>query len=89
MPQTLIVDIEWSEKYAWLPVKSSWSKKCIWLNKYWHGAVYYDTMGRPPLKGNCWKLIYSENEYLMYLLRSSSRQKTSVELLPYGKPKDS
>ena len=26
-------------------------------------------MGRPPIKGQSWKLLYTENEYLMYLLR--------------------
>jgi hypothetical protein len=30
-------------------------------------------MGRPPIKGNAWELIYSENEYLMYLLRSGHK----------------
>jgi len=26
-------------------------------------------MGRPPIKEKSWKLIYTENEYLMYLLK--------------------
>tara|TARA_B100000900_G_scaffold383682_1_gene371835 strand:+ start:1022 stop:1321 length:300 start_codon:yes stop_codon:yes gene_type:complete len=69
MPQTLEVDIEWTELYAWLPTRSSWSKKRIWFKKYWQGEIYYDAMGRPPIKGKSWKLVYTENEYLMYLLK--------------------
>ena len=69
MPQTLDPQFEWYEDYAWLPVRSTWSKKRIWLKKYWRGKVYYDVMGRPPIKGNSWEIIYSENEYLLYLIR--------------------
>lgn len=73
MPQHSEIHVEWREDYAWLPVRSSWSKKRIWLKKYWRSRVYYDVMGRPPIKGNSWELIYSENEYLMYLLRSGHK----------------
>lgn len=69
MPQTLEPALEWNEDYAWWPVRSSWSKNPIWLKKYWQGDIYYDAMGRPPIKENSWRLIYTENEYLMYLLR--------------------
>jgi hypothetical protein len=69
MPQTLEPALEWNEDYAWWPVRSSWSKKRIWLKKFWRGKIYYDVMGRPPVKGNCWEIIYSENEYLLYLMR--------------------
>ena len=69
MPQTFEPALEWNEDYAWLPVRSSWSKKRIWLKKFWRGKIYYDVMGRPPVKGNCWEIIYSENEYLLYLMR--------------------
>ena len=69
MPATIEVDVEWSERYAWWPVRSSWSKKRIWLKKYHVGEIFYDAMGRPPIKEKSWKLIYTENEYLMYLLK--------------------
>jgi len=69
MPQTFEPALEWNEDYAWWPVSSSWSKKRIWLKKFWRGKIYYDVMGRPPVKGNCWEIIYSENEYLLYLMR--------------------
>jgi hypothetical protein len=69
MPQTLEVDVEWSEKFALWPVRSSWSKKRIWLKKYWAGEIFYDAMGRPPIKERSWKLIYTQNEYLLMLLR--------------------
>jgi hypothetical protein len=29
-------------------------------------------MGRPPIKEKSWKLIYTENEYLMYLLKKDN-----------------
>jgi len=74
MPATLEVDIEWNEHYALWPVRSSWSKKRIWLKKYWQGDIYYDAMGRPPIKENSWKLIYTENEYLMYLLKQDENK---------------
>ena len=73
MPPSIEIDVEWKERYAWWPVRSSWSKKRIWLKKYWHGDIYYDAMGRPPIKENSWKLIYTENEYLMYLLRQDEK----------------
>jgi len=69
MPPQIEIDVEWKERYAWWPVRSSWSKKRIWFKKYWQGDIYYDAMGRPPIKENSWKLIYTENEYLLYLLR--------------------
>ena len=73
MPPQIEIDVEWKERYAWWPVRSSWSKKRIWLKKYWEGDIYYDAMGRPPIKENSWKLIYTENEYLMYLLRQDEK----------------
>ena len=69
LPQTSEVDVKWTERYAYWPVRSSWSKKRIWLKTYWIGQIYYDAMGRPPIKAPSWNLIYSKNEYLMYLLR--------------------
>jgi len=69
MPQTVEIDIEWKQRYAWLPVRSSWSKKRIWLKTYWTGQIYFDAMGRPPIKARYWQLIYTENEYLLMLLR--------------------
>jgi hypothetical protein len=73
MPQKSEIDIEWKEHYAWLPVRSTWSKQLIWLRKYWEGDIYYDAMGRPPIKQKSWKLIYTENEYLLMLLREDEK----------------
>tara|TARA_B100000035_G_scaffold313749_1_gene328182 strand:+ start:1515 stop:1793 length:279 start_codon:yes stop_codon:yes gene_type:complete len=69
MPQAYEVDIHWTEKFAWWPVHSTWSKKRIWLKKYHIGEIFYDAMGRPPINHQSWKLIYTQNEYLLYLLR--------------------
>jgi hypothetical protein len=73
MPQTSELSIEWEEKYAYWPVRSSWSKKLIWFEKYHYGQIYFDAMGRPPIKEKSWKLIYSQNEYLMMLLREDAK----------------
>lgn len=73
MPQKIEIDIEWRERYAYWPIRSSWSNKRIWLEKYWEGDIYYDSMGRPPIKERSWKLIYTENEYLLMLLREDEK----------------
>jgi len=69
MPPTTETDIQFSERFAWLPVRSNFNKKRIWFKKYWQGEIFHDAMGRPPIKESSWKLIYSQNEYVMYLLR--------------------
>lgn len=61
--------ILWKEHYAWWPVRSNWSKKLLWLTTYYEASIFFDVMGRPPIKGRDWKLIYSKQEYLLYLLR--------------------
>lgn len=58
-----------NEKFAWLPVRTTFGKKLIWLKKYIELEIMYDNMGRPPIKGRSWILIYTRNEYLLYLLK--------------------
>lgn len=60
------------EKFAWFPVKSSFSKKWIWFKKYILLEILFDDMGRPPIKGRSWDLIYTQNEYLLYLIKKES-----------------
>ena len=62
------------EKFAWWPVRSSFSKRRIWLKKYVLVNVYYDDMGRPPIKGRSWDLIYTKNEYLIYMLKKDEKK---------------
>ena len=62
------------EKFAWWPVRSSFSKKRIWLKKYVLVSVFYDDMGRPPIKGRSWDLIYTMNEYLIYMLKKDEKE---------------
>ena len=64
--------IIWRQRYAWWPVRSSWSKKLLWLTTYWEASIYFDVMGRPPIKGSNWNLYYSKQEYLLYLLRKEN-----------------
>jgi len=59
------------EKFAWFPIRSSFSKKRIWLTKYYVVHILYDDTGRPPIKGWSWSLIYTKNEYLLMLLKGS------------------
>ena len=63
------IEVEWTEHFAYWPVRSSYSKKLIWWKKYHVGEIFYDAMGRPPIKERSWKLVYTKNEYLMMLLR--------------------
>jgi len=84
MPQTLEIDIEWEERFAYWPVRSSWSKKRIWWKKYHYGQIYFDAMGRPPIKDKSWKLIYTENEYVLMLLREDAKYQHPLNNGPRG-----
>jgi len=57
------------ERFAWLPVKSTWSNKRIWLRKYIQMDVYHDSEMSHPIRSNTFTFVYSKNEYLLYLLR--------------------
>lgn len=57
------------EKFAWFPVRSSFSKKRIWLKRYIELHIFFDETGRPPIHGRSWTLNYTQNEYLLYLLK--------------------
>jgi len=37
-------------------------------------------MGRPPIKEKSWKLIYTKNEYLLYLLKQKEHSDNHVPL---------
>ena len=43
------------------------------VKKVLGGQHLFDAMGRPPIKEKSWKLIYTENEYLMMLLREDAK----------------
>ena len=61
-----------TEKFAWWPVRSSFNnRRLIWLKKYVEVFVYYDSEFSHPIRSNTWKLIYTKNEYLLYLLRKN------------------
>jgi hypothetical protein len=60
------------ERFAWFPVYSNFSKKRIWLKKYVELHIYYDSMGKPPVKGTSWNLIFTESEYTLYLLKKKN-----------------
>jgi hypothetical protein len=62
------------EKFAWFPVRSSFSKKRIWLKKYIELHIYFDETGRPPIQGRSWILRYTQNEYLLYLLKKGKNE---------------
>ena len=64
--------IVWTECYAWWPVRSTWSKKLVWLTTYWEASIFFDVMGRPPIKSSNWSLVYTKQEYLLYLLRKEN-----------------
>ena len=72
------------EKFAWLPIRSSFSKKRIWLKKYVRLEIYYDENGRPPIHGLSWSLIYTPKEYTMYLLKKDSQTTVSRDPGSWG-----
>jgi hypothetical protein len=57
---------EWTECFAWLPVRSTWSNKLIWFKKYHLYKYQYIKLGKPA----CYKLMYTQKEFLMMLLRN-------------------
>lgn len=59
--------------FAWLPVRSSFSKKLMWLRYYIRLDIYYDTVGKPPIKHTNWSLVYTPGEYTAYLLKKSPK----------------
>ena len=83
MPPTVEIEVEWNQHYAWWPTRSSWGNKRIWLKTYWQGEIFYDAMGRPPIKESSWKLTYTENEYLMMLLKQDEKYNHPVSMRSY------
>jgi hypothetical protein len=61
------------ERFAWLPVRSSFSKQRIWLSKYVELHIYFDDQGKPPIKGRSWNLIYTPGEYTYYCLTKEQK----------------
>lgn len=59
------------ERFAWLPIYSSFNKRRIWFKKYIELHIYYDNTGKPPLKGMYWKFVYTVNEYDVYLIKKN------------------
>jgi hypothetical protein len=64
------------ERFAWWPVRSTWSKKRIWLKKYVRMQIYHDSEMSHPIRSNTFIFIYSQNEYLLYLLRKKEGSKS-------------
>ena len=59
------------ERFAWLPVRSSFSKQLIWLSRYIELHIYFDEQGQPPRKGRSWQLIYTPSVYTYYCLTNN------------------
>jgi hypothetical protein len=53
------------ERFAWWPVRSSFSQELIWMRKYVELHIFFDDQGRPPIKARNWKLIYTSHEYFL------------------------
>ena len=54
--------------FAWIPKRSTFGKKFIWLQKYYVVSIFHDRNGKPPISSQSWDYIYTEQEYLMHLL---------------------
>lgn len=62
-----IVDVA-VQKFAWLPVRSSFSEKLLWLTKYTELRVETNgTKVTPAYLRRC-KLVYTPEEYTYYCL---------------------
>ena len=61
---------KYEKKYAWLPIKSN-SGKYIWLKDYYIRHAFYDSNGRPPIKGLSWECIFTKNEYLLIQIKGA------------------
>ena len=61
------------ERFAWLPVRSSFSKQHIWLSRYVQMQNYLDDQGKPPIKGRSRELIYTTSEYTYYCLTKEQK----------------
>ena len=57
------------QKFAWFPVRSSFSRKLIWLKNYVEKQIYHDSEMSNPIRSNTFNLVYTQNEHLLYLLR--------------------
>jgi len=62
------------EKFAWLPIRSK-SKKLIWLKKYVLVQKLFDDAPRAPLTKLTWDTIFTEKEYIFYLLTNNKGYK--------------
>jgi|TARA_B100000902_G_C27124415_1_gene820339 hypothetical protein len=58
------------KKFAWLPVVTN-SNKRVWLAHYYIKYTHYDDMGKPPIKCSSWEYTYTENEYLIQVLKGA------------------
>jgi hypothetical protein len=56
------------QKWAWLPLKSS-SGKWIWREYYALLRIYQDKDGKVPITGLYWKIIFTQNEFLVWELK--------------------
>jgi hypothetical protein len=65
------LELEWIEKFAWIPVYSDITYKRIWLTKYWIYAIKIDKEGFG-IKSDLlnWQLIYTREEYILKKLRN-------------------
>ena len=57
------------QKFAWFPIRSSFSRKLIWFKKYVEKQIYHDSEMSNPIRSNTFNLVYTQNEHLLYLLR--------------------
>jgi hypothetical protein len=54
------------ERFAWLPVRSSFSKQLIWFSRYIELQIYFDNQGKPPVTGRSWNWFSRYIELQIY-----------------------
>lgn len=60
---------QWYDRFAWLPVRSTWSGKLIWFKKYY--AYEYSFIKNNKTDKN--RFIYTKSEYLLTILRNEEQ----------------
>jgi len=64
---------KWQRRFAWLPKRSTVTRRWIWMQQYWHVEVWMDSWGHQPIKDLTWNRIMTENEVLLEQIRSPKK----------------
>jgi len=64
---------KWQRRFAWLPKRSTVTRRWIWMRYYWYVEVWMDSWGNQPIRDLTWNRIMTENEVLLEQIRSPKK----------------